>query len=156
MSSPPFGDFDILNAEPKLEVVRLHGDAILPKKGTEKSAGYDLSSSVDIVVPSRGRTLVPTGLAMIIPDDCYGRIAPRSSLALSYGIDVGAGVIDTDYRGHVQIVLFNHSENDFNIKKGDRVAQLIIEQIQHPRVVEVKSFKEQTKRGVGGFGSTNK
>jgi dUTP pyrophosphatase len=158
MSSPPYFDGNFPTNDLKLEVVRLSEHAILPKKGTEKSAGYDLSSCKSITIPARSRGLVPTDLAFIIPDDCYGRIAPRSSLALSYGIDVGAGVIDADYRGAVGIVLFNHSDNEFNINKGDRVAQLIIERICHPKVTEVKSFKDSqtTKRNTNGFGSTDK
>jgi dUTP pyrophosphatase len=95
-------------------------------------------------------------------------IAPRSSLAWKNHIDVGAGVIDADYRGTVGVVLFNHSDKDFQskttlshsysqplVKQGDRVAQLVLEKIATPEVVEVDNI-EDTERGVGGFGSTNK
>ena len=82
-----------------------------------------------------------------------GRVAPRSGLAAKHSIDVGAGVIDADYRGPLKVILFNFSENDFAIKEGDRIAQLIIERIYNPEVVVVEKLPESV-RGVGGFGST--
>lgn len=82
-----------------------------------------------------------------------GRIAPRSGLASKHFIDTGAGVIDADYRGQVKVLLFNHSEKDFEIKEGDRVAQLVLERIYTPDVVEVQELEESV-RGAGGFGST--
>jgi dUTP pyrophosphatase len=86
---------------------------------------------------------------------CYldGRIAPRSGLASKHMIDTGAGVIDADYRGQVKVLLFNHGEADFEIKEGDRVAQLVLERIYTPEVVEVEELEESV-RGAGGFGST--
>jgi dUTP pyrophosphatase len=92
-------------------------------------------------------------LAIAIPEGHYGRIAPRSGLAVKNFIDVGAGVIDMDYRGPVGVVLFNHSGDDFHIKQGDRIAQLIIEKISNPQIVEVDDL-DATARGAGGFGST--
>ena len=82
-----------------------------------------------------------------------GRIAPRSGLASKHFIDTGAGVIDADYRGQVKVLLFNHNEADFEIKEGDRVAQLVLERIATPEVVEVEELAESV-RGAGGFGST--
>ena len=82
-----------------------------------------------------------------------GRIAPRSGLASKHFIDTGAGVIDADYRGQVKVLLFNHNESDFEIKEGDRIAQLILERIYTPEVVEVQELEESV-RGAGGFGST--
>lgn len=82
-----------------------------------------------------------------------GRIAPRSGLAAKHFIDTGAGVIDEDYRGEVKVLLFNHAETDFEIKEGDRIAQLVLERIATPAVVEVQELAEST-RGAGGFGST--
>jgi dUTP pyrophosphatase len=82
-----------------------------------------------------------------------GRIAPRSGLASKHFIDTGAGVIDADYRGQVKVLLFNHAENDFEIKEGDRIAQLVLERIFTPEVVEVQELEESV-RGAGGFGST--
>jgi len=88
-----------------------------------------------------------------VPEGTYGRVAPRSGLAWKHHIDVGAGVIDADYRGNVGVVLFNHSEKDFPVQVGDRVAQLILERIIVPDVVEVQELPD-TIRGAGGFGST--
>ena len=82
-----------------------------------------------------------------------GRIAPRSGLAVKHFIDTGAGVIDADYRGQVKVLLFNHSEADFEVKEGDRIAQLVLERIWTPEVVVVEELEESV-RGVGGFGST--
>ena len=82
-----------------------------------------------------------------------GRIAPRSGLASKHMIDTGAGVIDADYRGQVKVLLFNHGEKDFEVKEGDRVAQLVLERIYTPEVMEVQELEESV-RGAGGFGST--
>jgi dUTP pyrophosphatase len=82
-----------------------------------------------------------------------GRIAPRSGLASKHMIDTGAGVIDADYRGQVKVLLFNHGDNDFEVKEGDRVAQLVLERIYTPEVMEVQVLEESI-RGEGGFGST--
>jgi dUTP pyrophosphatase len=82
-----------------------------------------------------------------------GRIAPRSGLASKNFIDTGAGVIDADYRGPVKVLLFNHADTDFPVKEGDRIAQLVIERIYTPEVVEVQEL-EASVRGAGGFGST--
>ena len=136
-----------------LLVKKLHADAVVPSRGSEGAAGYDLASVVDIVVPSMGRVAVSTGLSIRVPEGTYGRIAPRSGLAYKYGIDVLAGVIDEDYRGEVKVILYNTSERDFIIKKGDRIAQLVLEKIVTPDVALVLEL-EDTSRGAGGFGST--
>jgi dUTP pyrophosphatase len=136
-----------------LLVKKLSPNATVPSKGSEKAAGFDLSSSVNCVVPSRNRLLVQTDISISIPSETYARVAPRSGLALKKGIDVGAGVIDEDYRGNVGVILFNHSDEDFQILKGDRIAQLIIQKISMCKVLEVESLDE-TARGVSGYGST--
>lgn len=136
-----------------LQVKRLSPDATLPVRGSEFSAGLDLSSAEDCVVPARGKCVVRTDLAIAIPPYTYGRIAPRSGLAAKHFIDVGAGVIDSDYRGPVNVVLFNHGKKDFDIAKGDRIAQLILEKILLPVVVET-NILDKTIRGTDGFGST--
>lgn len=105
------------------------------------------------VVPARGKAIVKTDLSIAIPKDTYARIAPRSGLAWKHFIDTGAGVVDYDYRGNVGVILFNHAETDFEVRAGDRVAQLILERITTPEVVEVDDL-EATERGAGGFGST--
>ena len=88
-----------------------------------------------------------------MPDGTYGRVAPRSGLAWKNHIDVGAGVIDQDYRGNVGVVLFNHAEVDLEVTAGMRVAQLVLEKIMTPEIMEVDELDE-TERGAGGFGST--
>ena len=138
-----------------LLVTLLSEDGQAPQRLSEYAAGYDLFSAKDAIVPKQDRLLVPTDIAIAVPQGTYGRVAPRSGLALKHGIDVGAGVIDADYRGNVGIILFNTStEADFVIKKGDRIAQLILERIITPPVKVVSSLTE-TIRGSGGFGSTN-
>jgi len=136
-----------------LQVKRLSEHASLPTLGTPLAAGYDLASAVDITVPAHGKALIPTDLAIALPDGVYGRVAPRSGLAWKKHIDVGAGVIDRDYRGNVGVVLFNHSPEDFHISIGDRIAQLILERYEMAQIVEVDDL-ESSLRGEGGFGST--
>ncbi|XP_010106006.2 deoxyuridine 5'-triphosphate nucleotidohydrolase [Morus notabilis] len=135
------------------KVKKLSEKAVLPSRGSPLSAGYDLSSATETKVPARGKALIPTDLSIAVPEGTYARIAPRSGLAWKHSIDVGAGVIDADYRGPVGVILFNHSDVDFEVKEGDRIAQLIIEKIITPDVVEVEDV-DATVRGSGGFGST--
>ncbi len=139
----------------KLQVKKLDPNAILPKKGSKEAAGYDMYALEDCVVLSKDKLLIKTGIAMAIPLGCYGRIAPRSGLACKKFIDVGAGVVDSDYRGEVRVLLFNFGKEDFKVSKGDRIAQLIIEKIANTELEEVEIL-EETKRGEGGFGSTGK
>ena len=138
-----------------LRCVRLSRHAQIPTRGTYRAAGHDLYSAYDYTISAGGQVLIKTDLQIALPPGCYGRIASRSSLAHPHGIDVGAGVIDPDYRGNVGIVLFNLGQNDYTVKRGDRCAQLILEQIYVPLVVEVEHL-EETSRGGGSFGSTGK
>nr|CAD2175557.1 unnamed protein product [Meloidogyne enterolobii] len=101
----------------------------------------------------RLKYLVPTGIQIALPEGCYGRIAPRSGLASKNFIDVGAGVIDPDYRGELKVLLFNFSDADFKISVGDRIAQLVCTPFVKPALVEVTNLDE-TDRGDNGFGST--
>ena len=138
---------------PTLQIKKLKPEAKVPLQGSEFAAGFDLHSAEDTVVPARGKVCISTGIAMAIPLGNYGRIAPRSGLAAKHSIDVGAGVIDADYRGELKVLLFNLSDNDFEVKAGDRIAQLIIEKYTPTTIVEVEELSE-TNRGDGGFGST--
>ena len=95
-----------------------------------------------------------TDIRIKLPTGTYGRIAPRSGLAIKFQIDIGAGVIDEDYRGNVGVILINHSDDDFPVKKGDRIAQLICEKIIYPEIKVVEQV-DSTKRGNKGFGSTD-
>lgn len=133
---------------------KLTGYAYAPMRATELSAGYDLRSAYNCVVPAQGKALIKTDLAISLPQGTYGRIAPRSGLAHKHFIDVGAGVIDRDYTGNVCVVLFNHSLVEFKIKRGDRIAQIICERIIEPDIVELNCPPVRTERGNGGFGST--
>ncbi|KAF0982023.1 hypothetical protein FDP41_011884 [Naegleria fowleri] len=136
-----------------MRVKKLSEFAILPVRSSQFAAGFDLASAYDYVVPARGKCLVKTDLAVAVPHGYYGRVAPRSGLAVKNFIDVGAGVVDSDYRGNLGVLLFNHGDEDFKIARGDRIAQFVIEQIALPDIVEVDDLDE-TERGAGGFGST--
>ena len=117
------------------------------------AAGYDLSSAQQLVIPVNRRALIQTDISLGVPKGTYGRIAPRSGLAVKHGITMGAGVIDADYMGPIGIVLFNHGDKEFHIQEGDRIAQLILEQIAYKPVIQVQELT-QTTRGNKGFGST--
>ena len=136
-----------------LLVQPLSKSAVLPCRGSEGAAGYDLASAVDITIPALGKGVVPTDLAIATPPGTYGRIAPRSGLAIKNFIATGAGVVDSDFRGNVGVVIFNHSTSDFQIQKGDRIAQLLLEYVANPAVLPVCDLPK-TPRGSAGFGST--
>jgi dUTP pyrophosphatase len=140
---------------PVFRVAKIHPDAVIPIRATKGSAGYDLSSVEHTIVPARGRTLIDTGLAFEVPMDTYIRICPRSGLAVKQGIDVGAGIVDSDYRGPVKVLLFNHGDVDFEVRKSDRIAQMVIHNIETPKFCEI-TYEEMvpTDRGNNGFGST--
>ena len=127
--------------------------ATVPKRAEEGSAGYDLSAAYDEKIPARGKKMVKTDLSIAVPKCVYGRVASRSGLSYKNSIEVGAGVIDSSYRGNVGVILYNHSDEVFEVKKGDRIAQLILEIIAIPEVQVVKEL-DATERGDGGFGST--
>lgn len=141
------------SGQPSLLIKRLSENAVIPTRGSDLSAGYDLSASQPATIPPGGRAIVRTDLSIACPPGTYGRVAPRSGLTVKKGIHVGAGVIDADYRGAVGVVLFNLGQEDFEIKQGDRIAQLILEEIMMVPVLEVDDLDE-TVRGSGGFGST--
>jgi len=138
---------------PSLQIKLLSPAGRAPTRGSEFAAGYDVYASKAATIPAHGKVLVDTDVAMAVPAGTYGRIAPRSGLASKNFIDVGAGVIDADYRGQVKILLFNHADTAFEIAAGDRIAQLILERIYTPDVVVVEELEESV-RGAGGFGST--
>ncbi|XP_058851112.1 deoxyuridine 5'-triphosphate nucleotidohydrolase [Acipenser ruthenus] len=136
-----------------LKFAKLSEHATSPTRGSTKAAGYDLYSAYDYVIPAMDKAIVKTDIQIALPSGYYGRVAPRSGLAAKYFIDVGAGVVDEDYRGNVGVVLFNFNKDSFEVKKGDRVAQLICEKICYPELQERETLDE-TERGAGGFGST--
>lgn len=136
-----------------LFVKKNHPNAVLPRRASSYAAGYDLTSPIDAIVPAHGKLGIDLGISISIPLGHYGRIAPRSGLAAKHFIDVGAGVIDCDYRGPLIVLLFNHADVEFVVKPGDRIAQLILERISTPTVESVEELSD-TVRGSGGFGST--
>lgn len=143
-----------MNKSQQFQVKLNYDDAMLPKRGSEQAAGYDLYSYEEgRILPGQTR-LFDTGLSFTVPEGTYGRIAPRSGLSKK-GILVNAGVIDRDYTGPVKVMLHNLSLDMYVIKKNDRIAQLILEQILTPDVTFVDEL-ENTDRGAGGFGSTGK
>jgi dUTP pyrophosphatase len=134
---------------------KLHPSAKAPKRSNPTDAGADLFSIEKQVIQPLERKLISTGIAIEIPEGYYGRIAPRSGLAIKNGIDVLAGVVDSEYRGEIKIVLYNGDKsNSFFVEPGDRIAQLIIERHYNFEFVEVVEELSNTDRGAGGFGST--
>lgn len=127
--------------------------AQLPTRGSQNAAGLDLFSAEETKIKAGGRQPIRTGVSVEIPNGFYGRIAPRSGLAMEYGIDVLGGVIDSDYRGEIICLLINHGESDKPIIIGERIAQLIIEAIITPSSQWVAELSE-TSRDQKGFGST--
>jgi dUTP pyrophosphatase len=132
---------------------RLHPEAKLPARGSAGAAGLDLCAVERVTIPAGARAAVRTGLAVEIPPGFYGRVAPRSGLAVRHGIDVLAGVVDADYRGEILCALVNHGAEPFEVEPGARVAQLVVEAIATPEPVWAEDLAE-TERGAGGFGST--
>ncbi|XP_039901313.1 deoxyuridine 5'-triphosphate nucleotidohydrolase, mitochondrial isoform X1 [Simochromis diagramma] len=138
---------------PVLKFAKLSEHATTPTRGSAKAAGYDLYSAYNYSIPPMDKAIVKTDIQIAVPHGYYGRVAPRSGLAAKHFIDVGAGVVDEDYRGNVGVVLFNFGKETFEVKKGNRVAQLVCEKICYPDLVEQETLDE-TDRGAGGFGST--
>lgn len=141
-----------------LPIKLLRPEAIVPSYGSDEAIGLDIYACESRVIEPGARCLVPTGIAMAIPYGYYGRVAPRSGLAVRNGIDVLAGVIDSDYRGEVVAVLVNHSDSRVVVGPGDRVAQLILERADrlNPRRLEANEELPASARGQSGFGSTGK
>ena len=138
----------------QINVKRLSENAMIPAQGTAFAAGYDLYAAEDATIVCGTRKLVKTNISMEITPGYYGRIAPRSGLAYKSGIDVLAGVIDSDYRGDIGVILYNTDKNiDFIVKKGDRIAQIIFEACYSATLNTVENL-DNTLRQSGGYGST--
>ncbi|KAH8024316.1 hypothetical protein HPB51_022435 [Rhipicephalus microplus] len=147
-----------------LKFVKLTEHARAPTRGSAAAAGFDLYSAYDYQVPAGGRCVCLTDLQVAVPEGCYGRVAPRSGLASKHGIDVGAGVVDADYRGNLGVLLFNFGSTDFTAATQEHQAfsalsrccsrmQLHINSAAHHFAFFFQSLDE-TERGEGGFGST--
>lgn len=143
----------------KVALQRLpHGsDLPLPAYETAGAAGLDLRAAITetLVLAPGERALVPTGLAMQLPEGFEGQVRPRSGLAVRHGVTVlnAPGTVDSDYRGEIKVPLINHGHEPFSIARGDRIAQLVIAPVTHAELTEVAAL-DPTGRGVGGFGST--
>lgn len=141
----------------KLFIKKLQHDIATPKYMTEGAAGMDLYAAVekDTILKKGEIKLIPTGIAISIEKGYEAQIRPRSGLAIKYGISLvnTPGTIDSDYRGEINIIMINFGQNDFLIKRGDRIAQMVINKIETPSIVEVETL-DDTLRGKGGFGST--
>ena len=140
-----------------LKFKRIHPDAVLPAYAHPSDAGMDIRSVADLVIPVGKRALVPTGLVMLLPPMYEAQVRPRSGLALKSGVTVlnTPGTIDSGYRGEVGVILANFGDDDFTVKKGDKIAQLVIAPVTQPEIVET-DVVDETDRGAGGFGSTGK
>ncbi|XP_046548183.1 LOW QUALITY PROTEIN: deoxyuridine 5'-triphosphate nucleotidohydrolase-like [Haliotis rubra] len=138
-----------------LQFAKLTENGRAPTRGSKYAAGYDLYSAYDYLIPAGDKIIAKTDIQIAVPEGSYGRVAPRSGLAAKHFIDVGAGVIDQDYRGNVGVVMFNFGKQDFKVNSGDRIAQLICERIYIPELQELEKL-DATERGSGGFGSTGK
>ncbi|HXC69291.1 MAG TPA: dUTP diphosphatase [Pyrinomonadaceae bacterium] len=136
-----------------LRFKQLDSRAALPQRGSTLAAGLDVFSIEDLEIAPKQRVMARTGLAVAIPPGFYGRIAPRSGLAAKNGLDVLAGVIDSDYRGEVCCLLYNTSDETIKLAAGSKICQLIVEQIITPEAAWASDLDE-TARGAGGFGST--
>lgn len=140
-----------------VELKRLpHGEGLeLPAYATTGAAGMDVVSAEDVVLEPGGRHPVATGLALAIPQGYEIQVRPRSGLALKHGITVPntPGTIDSDYRGELKIIMINHGQESFAVRRGDRVAQLVIAPVVQAVWQEVEEL-DATERGAGGFGST--
>lgn len=144
-----------------LAVVRLDRDLPMPVRAHEGDAGVDLCSAEDVELAPGQRRLVPTGIAVAVPYGMVGLVHPRSGLAARVGLSIvnSPGTIDAGYRGEIKVALINLDPVEpIKIRRGDRIAQLLIQQVELPELVEVASFDEaglaDTTRGLGGHGSS--
>lgn len=136
---------------------KLHAEAAVPHYATSHAAGLDLSACLEneVIIDPQTVALVPTGLAIELPEGYEAQLRPRSGLALKYLISLPntPATIDADYRGELKVILINHGKEPFTVKHGDRIAQMVIAKVEQAKLVEVESLSETT-RGEGGFGHT--
>lgn len=141
----------------QLPVQRLDPDLELPSYAKPGDAGFDLRARESVTIPSGGgRALVPTGIAVAIPEGWAGFVQPRSGLALKHGVTClnTPGLIDSGYRGELKVLLVNTDPHQaFDVERGERIAQMVIQRVEHVAFVEVADLGD-SERGVGGFGST--
>jgi len=136
-----------------IKIKKINSYAIIPKYAHEGDAGFDLCSVEEYILSPGEKEIVKTGLQMEIPEGYFGSIRDRSGMAAKHAIHTLAGVVDSHYRGEVGVVLINLGKEKYEVKKGDRIAQMIIQPVETAKIEEVNELSE-TKRGEGGFGST--
>jgi dUTP pyrophosphatase len=140
-------------------IQKTHEQAYIPSRGSTGAAGYDLHAFAGGCIPKWDHQAIGTQIKISMPHGVYGRVASRSGLSFRNGIEVGAGVIDSDYQGEIKVILYNLSDQPFNFSRGDRIAQLILEKYLTP-VIKVVTSNTQlfgvTTRGDSGIGSTGK
>ena len=139
----------------ELQVHRLREHARLPEFAHDDDAGMDLFVAEETTVPARGRAVVHTGIAMVFPKEYVALIWDKSGLANHHGLTTIAGVFDAGYRGEYNIVITNTTDEDYVFARGDKVAQVLIQKIEHPHLTVIDDLPE-SERGSGGFGSTGK
>jgi len=140
----------------KIKIKLLDKSSQMPKYAHKGDAGLDLFSAIDCIIKPYERKLVPTGIKIAIPFGYAGFVQPRSGLAIKHGIALvnSPGLIDSGYRGEICIIMINlDKENEFNVRKGDKICQLVIQKIEESDLIEVENIGE-TVRGESGFGST--
>lgn len=137
----------------KLKIKKLNQDAKLPSYAHKGDAGLDLYSCEDCVIPAGERKLISTGIAIELPEGYVALVWDKSGIAANNGIKSMGGVIEYTYRGEYKVILFNTSKEDYEIKKGDKIAQLLIQPIETAEIEEVENLSE-SERGDGAFGST--
>ena len=138
-----------------MTTVKVAGPGTPPRYGSDGAAGADLHASEALVIAPGERAAVPTAIHVELPPGHVGLVWPRSGLALRHGIDTLAGVIDSDYRGELKVVLVNHGDQPLRIAPGDRVAQLLVQRVERARFTAAPRLADSA-RGGSGFGSTGR
>jgi len=141
----------------QVKIKKLVSNAIIPKYHSKESAGFDLHSIQNYTIQSSERVLIKTGISIALQRGYELQIRPRSGIAYKHGITVlnAPGTIDSDYRGEIMVLLINHSNDEFIIKEGERIAQGVVNEIIQADFIEVDEL-DDTNRGSGGFGSTGR
>jgi dUTP pyrophosphatase len=142
----------------KVLITRLDESVPVPRYAKPGDAGADICTRIDLTIEPGERALAPTGLSIALPDGYAAFVHPRSGLAIKHGVSMvnTPGTVDAGYRGELQIILINHDLRDaISFKKGDRIAQLVIQKVERAEFIEVENLPG-TDRGSGGFGSTGK
>ena len=144
--------YKVIDSGTLFKVQLLYKGAKTPVKADSGAAGYDVFSTANCTIKPGTRQLVPLGIKIEISNQFYLRVAPRSGLSVR-GIDIGAGVVDSSYRGEVKVLVINNSNEDFKVESGTKIAQFILERCSNT-LIKTEDILSRTERGFGGFGST--